>query len=338
MKWILRSFVGLIAILAIAFFLLRTPDTDPAEMKAKYGGAPSQFVDLGGGLTVHLRDEGPRGAPVLMLLHGSNADLHTWEPWTKSLSQQFRVIRFDQIGHGLTGPNPAGTHTLDDMVATTEKVRAKLGIERIALAGNSMGGAIAAKYAMVHPQHLYALVLVDAGGAPQPPNRKGRGNIGFTLAATPGVNWLMRSITPRAIVERSLRESVSNQAVVTDAVVDRYWELLRYPGNRAATAERFTTPRKGFTEKELAAIRAPTLILWGEEDKLISVEGARWYNKGIAGSQLKTYPGIGHLPQEEAAEQSAADASLFVTVSAASDIMSQAATSAAAEMMSGTGG
>ena len=160
-KWVL----GLAIVLVGAFLLLRTPDTDPAAMKAKYGGAPSQFVDLGGGLTVHLRDEGPRDGPVLMLLHGSNADLHTWDAWTKALSNQFRVIRFDQIGHGLTGPNPAGTHSLDAMVATTERVRAKLGIERMALAGNSMGGAIAAKYAMIHPDHLSALVLVDAGGA-----------------------------------------------------------------------------------------------------------------------------------------------------------------------------
>jgi pimeloyl-ACP methyl ester carboxylesterase len=323
MKWVLRAFVGLIALLGVAFFLLRTPDSDPAEMKAKYGGAPSQFVDLGGGLTVHLRDEGPREAPVLMLLHGSNADLHTWDPWTRLLSQNLRVIRYDQIGHGLTGPNPAGTHTADDMVAVTEKLRAKLGIQRMALAGNSMGGGVAARYAMVHPEHLFALILVDAGGAPQPANRKGRGNIGFTLAATPGVSWLMESITPRSIVERSFSESVSNQAVVTPAAVDRYWELLRYPGNRAATAERFSTPRKGFTDKDLASIKARTLILWGEEDKLISVEGARWFAKGIVGSELKTYPGIGHLPQEEAAEQSANDANLFVTVSAAMDVVNR---------------
>lgn len=309
LKWLAVVFV----ILAGLFLVLRTPDTDPAAMKAKYGQSPSRFVDLGGGLTVHLRDEGPRDAPVLMLLHGSNADLHTWELWTRALSGQFRIIRFDQIGHGLTGPNQSGGHGLDDMVAATEKVRAKLGIGRMALAGNSMGGAIAARYAMIHPEHLNALILVDAGGAPQPAGRKGRGNIGFTLAATPGVNLLMRSITPRALVERSLRQSVSNQAVVTDAAVDRYWELLRYPGNRAATAERFATPRKTFTVQDLAGIKTPTLILWGEEDKLISVAGARWYNAGVAGSKLRTYPGIGHLPHEEAAEATAAEVRAFLS-------------------------
>lgn len=309
----------LAAVLGVAFIALRTPDTDPAEMRAKYGGAPSQFVDLGNGLTVHLRDEGPRGVPVLVLLHGSNADLHTWDAWTRAMPS-FRVIRFDQIGHGLTGPNPTGGHSPEAMVAVLERLRARLGIERFALAGNSMGGGVAALYAMQHPQHLTALVLIDAGGAPKAGGE--RGNIGFKLAATPGVSWLMQSITPRRIVERSLRQSVSNQAVVTPAAVDRYWELLRYPGNRKATAERFSTPRRTFTPQQLAAIKTPTLILWGAEDRLIGPDAAQWYARHIKGAELKIYPGTGHLPHEEAAERSADDAKLFVNVHAAAAIES----------------
>jgi pimeloyl-ACP methyl ester carboxylesterase len=155
-KWLL----AIVIVLAGAFLLLRTPDTDPALMKAKYGAAPSQFVDLGGGLIVHLRDEGPRDAPVLVLLHGSNADLHTWDAWTRILSDQFRVIRYDQIGHGLTGPNPSGEYSQQEMAAVLERLRAKLGIDRFALAGNSMGGGLAARYASSYPQHLAALILV----------------------------------------------------------------------------------------------------------------------------------------------------------------------------------
>lgn len=304
----------LAVVLGVAFVALRTPDTDPAAMRAKYGGASSQFVDLGEALTVHLRDEGPRDAPALVLLHGSNADLHTWEAWTRAMPN-LRVIRYDQIGHGLTGPNPRGGHSPEAMVAVLERLRAKLGIERFALVGNSMGGSVAALYAMKHPQHLTALVLIDAGGAPR--TNPGRGNTGFKLAATPGVNWLMQSITPRRIVERSLRQSVSNQAVVTPAAVDRYWELLRYPGNRKATAERFSTPRRTFTPAQLGAIETPTLVLWGAEDQLNGPDAARWYARNIKGAELKIYPGIGHLPHEEAAKQSADDANLFISVEAA---------------------
>ena len=106
MKWVLRGFLALVALLVIAFLIFRTPDTDAAEMRAKYGGPPSQFVDIGDGVTVHLRDEGPKDAPAIILLHGSNADLHTWDPWVQALKDQYRVIRFDQVGHGLTGPDP----------------------------------------------------------------------------------------------------------------------------------------------------------------------------------------------------------------------------------------
>ena len=76
MKWLLRIVLLILALLVTAFLIFRTPDTDPAEMRAKYGGEPSQFVEIGDGVTVHLRDEGPKDAPAIILLHGSNADLH----------------------------------------------------------------------------------------------------------------------------------------------------------------------------------------------------------------------------------------------------------------------
>jgi len=225
MKWILRSFVGLIALLAIAFLFLRTPDTDPAEMRAKYGGAPSLFVDLGNGLTVHLRDEGPRSAPVLMLLHGSNADLHTWDSWAEALKGQFRVIRFDQIGHGLTGRAPDNDYSPQAFDDTIERVAAKLGLTKFALGGNSMGGGNALHYALGNGERLTALILVDSGGAP--PFGKQPGNIGFTIARTPVLRNVMLHVTPRSLVDQSLRQSVHNQAVANPGAVTRYWELLR---------------------------------------------------------------------------------------------------------------
>jgi pimeloyl-ACP methyl ester carboxylesterase len=299
----LAKILAVIAVVLVAAFLfLRTPDTEPAALRAKYGGAPSQFFDLGNGLTVHLRDEGPRDGLPIILLHGSNADLHTWQPWADRLAATHRVIRFDQRGHGLTGPDPRGDYSRAAFAGDVDRVADKLGLDRFILAGNSMGGGIALEYAAAHPNRLAGLVLVDAGGAPQ--LTKAKGNIGFTLARTPGFSWLMRTITPRSLVARSLHQTVTNQAVVTDATVDRYWELLRYPGNREATSVRFRTPQMPFTPAALAALKVPTLIIWGEKDPLIPLASGRWLAQHIPGARLEVLPGIGHIPMEEAPDAS----------------------------------
>ena len=305
MKKLAKILLGIAVILVIAFVIFRTPDTDPVEMRAKYGGAPSQFIALYNGPTVHLRDEGPRDAPAIVLLHGSNADLHTWQPWTERLRDEYRIIRFDQIGHGLTGPAPDGDYSTAAFVKTVDQVADRLGLGKFVLGGNSMGGKIAMAYAIAHPERLDGVILVDAGGAPYK-RGGGGGNIGFTIARMPVVNTLMTQITPRSIIEQSLSQSVSNQAVVTPQVVDRYWELLRYPGNRAATIARFGEPEYTFDAVDLGQMNVPTLIIWGEEDALIPFSSAAWFAENLPDSISISYPGIGHLPMEEAPDKSAA--------------------------------
>jgi pimeloyl-ACP methyl ester carboxylesterase len=305
-KWLL----GIALVLGAAFLVLRTPDSNPAAMRAKYGSAPSQFVDLGNGLTIHLRDEGPRDALPIVLLHGSNDDLHTWDQWAEALKGQYRVVRFDTLGHGLTGAVPGKDYSAQAMADLVGKVADKLALPRFVLGGKSMGGGVSALYAMQHSNRLAGLVLVDAGGAPKPGGEPG--NIGFKIAQTPVINRLMLYITPRSLVEKSLSQSVTNQAVVTPVAVDRFWELLRYPGNREATLLRFTAPRTAFDQAKLSAIKVPTLILWGEQDKLIGVQAAKWYSAAIPGSKLILYPGVGHLPQMEHAAKSAADVLAFL--------------------------
>lgn len=166
------------------------------------------------------------------------------------------------------------------------------------------------RYVLAHPDKVAALVLIDAAGAPI--TRKGAGNIGFAIARIPGVNLVARSITPRWLVERSLRQSVAVKAAVTPAMVDRYWELLRYPGNREATFTRLSRSYSRFAAADLVRINAPTLIEWGDKDPLIGPDGARFFASAIPGSSLLVYPGVGHLPMEEAPARSAADMIAFL--------------------------
>lgn len=308
MKWVKRGLLALLAVLVIAFLVFRTPDTDAAEMRAKYGAQPSQFVAIGGGVTVHLRDEGPKDAPAIVLLHGSNADLHTWDAWTDALKDRYRVIRFDQVGHGLTGPDPKDDYSRDNYVADILEVADKLGLKQFVLAGNSMGGKHALAFAVKHPERLTGLVLVDGAGGPmlklarKKDDDSDSGNIGFKIARMPGINLLVEQITPRSLIAQSLEQSVSVKSIVTEQAVDRYWELLRYPGNRRATLKRFSLPYDPLSEGEIAGVKVPTLILWGEEDRLIPLAAGQWLGKTIPNNTLVTYPKVGHLPHEEAVE------------------------------------
>jgi pimeloyl-ACP methyl ester carboxylesterase len=300
--------VALIALFAIGY----TPDTDPAAMRARYASPASQFIAIGGGLTMHVRDEGKRDGPVLVLLHGSNASLHTWEPWVARLGSKYRIISMDQIGHGLTGPNPTRQYDGAAFVGTLDALLSKLGVTKFALVGNSMGGWVAWEYALAHPDKLTQLVLIDAAGPPDDPNKSL--SIGFMLQQTPVMSQLSRFITPRSMVRSSYRRVVADPRVVTEPKIDRVWQLIRYPGNRQATLDIIAARSTQLQHVDrLGSIRIPTLILWGAKDTNIPASGADWFAARIPGSRKIVYPGIGHLPMEETPDRSAADVDAFLS-------------------------
>ncbi|WP_416908559.1 MAG: alpha/beta fold hydrolase [Polymorphobacter sp.] len=295
------ALAALIVLVGVLLVIGRVPDRDGAAMRGKYASAASQFVEISPGTVVHLRDEGPADAPVLMLLHGSNASLHTWEPWVARLKDRYRVVSLDFPAHGLSGPSADGVYTYDAYADLVEAVRAKLGIRTMVLAGNSMGGGVAWRYALAHREHLAGLVLVDASGKPQP--KGSRPPLGFYLARVPGVREILASVTPRWIIERSLIQSVSVTDIVDDAMVDRYWELLLYPGNREATLDRFSQYSEPADGEALRGLEVPTVILWGREDRLIPVSVAEWFAERLPEARVTVLGGVGHIPMEEAPDR-----------------------------------
>lgn len=312
--WKALKFIAL-ALLALVVGVLIwgwQSDRDADAMKAKYTNAESKFVDIGGGLKIHTRDEGKPDGPVLLLVHGSNASLHTWEPWVKLLGNDYRVISIDLPGHGLTGANPTRDYHYASFVAVVDKLMTALNIPKFAIAGNSMGGGVAWQYALKHPDKVTAIGLVDAAGAPR--WEATTVPIGFRLARMPVARDVMRYVTPRSVIASSLKSSVSKKEIVTDAMIDRYWDLLLFPGNRQATIDRFALRHnvEPASKLALAAIRTPMLIMWGAEDGLIPVSSAQWFESAIKDSKVVIYPGVGHIPMEEIPEQSAADMKAFL--------------------------
>ena len=300
-KWAIALVLFAIIGLGIAYW---TPDTDKTAMRAKYGSPASRYLNMGDAFVVHLRDEGPRDAPVIVLIHGSNSFLQTWDDWTRALTAKYRVIRLDLPGHGMTGEYRARGYTRSDYVDVVDRVTSKLRVNRFVIGGNSMGGGVAWAYAHKYPYKVTGLVLVDASGQPAP--KDATPPLGFRLARMPVVRDLMAFITPRSLIADGLRGSFADPAKVTDAAIDQYWELLRYPGNRTATIMRFASPREPAITGPLPR-PVPTLIMWGKEDKLIPVTSAAWFKRQVPDAQVVIYPGVGHLPMEEIPDRSVAD-------------------------------
>lgn len=327
----MRVFIGIVVILAAAFgifFYLHTvPDIPRSVLEAKYATPPSQFVTLtypsslpDSGATsapytarAHYRIRGRDDAPAIVLLHGSNASLFTWEPWSKALSDRYRVVSVDLPGHGLTGATADHDYSQQGMVNFVAAFVDKLGLKTFVLAGNSMGGGVAAHFAETHPDRVRALILVDAAGMP---SKQGDSvPLAFRLLRQAWLRPLLSRIDPKPLVREGLGDAIVHKKILTEQMIDLYSDMARMEGSREATAERFSQydAKSGtFVKDHVGALTMPVLILWGEQDHLIPVAAAATWHDAVPGSKVIVYAGTGHIPMEEIADQTQRDVRKFL--------------------------
>ena len=115
---------------------------------------------------------------------------------------------------------------------------------------------------------------------------------------------LMRYALPKAMLRASLKSAYGDPAKLGDDVVTRYYEMLLAPGVRSASIARMEQTVLAPPEPILAAITAPTLLLWGEKDAFIPIANAQDYLRAVPGSRLVSFPALGHVPHEEAPAES----------------------------------
>jgi len=306
MRKLVVSLASIVALLTVTVIVFSTPDSDAAAMRAKYGGSTAQFAEASGGMSVHYRDQGCQDCPAIILIHGSNASLQTFEPLVENLKDRYRLISYDQPGHGLTGPHPRDDYSARGMLEALAAIIDATGIEGFAIAGNSMGGWVAWRHVLENPQNVSALILINASGAPPSPGaEKPRLYLGARLMRYSAGRFLVQHITPRSVIRQSLLDNMADDSVVTEDMVDRYWELLRYPGNRRAVGLRATVGRDPSYGQRLSEVNVPTLILWGAEDQVILPHNAKTFHEMIPNSDLQIFSSVGHLAMEEAPERTA---------------------------------
>ena len=292
--WLLGGVLVLLIVLGIIFY---QKDQSPEEVYNKYSLASSQQIAIGG-VQLHYSDEGNRlDSTPLLLIHGTSSSLRTWDGVTAQLKSQYRIIRFDLPGFGLTGPNPNHDYSTRYYNQVIDSLLAALHVSRVIIVGNSLGGSIATQYAIYQPAKVRGLVLVDAAGLP--PAKKTAGAIGFKLAQMPVINRLLTIITPRVLVKKSLQDAYGDTGKVTDSLTTQYFDMLTREGNRQALVDRM---RQGWQEKNsdfLSNVQSPTLIVWGSKDRLIPVENAELFQQKIKNSQVHIWDNLGHVPMEE---------------------------------------
>lgn len=298
----------LLALIALAAVLLYESDIPRDVVDAKYSNAASQFMDLGDAGVIHYRDEGRRREDVVVLLHGSNASLHTWEPWVQTLKLSYRVISLDLPGHGLTGAVPSGDYSIEAYINVVAAVADNLDIDRFVLAGNSMGGSVAWRYALTYPHQLTGLVLIDSGGLPEwYREEEGGGSvIAFRLLSQPWFRAISGKLDPYYMTVQGVRAAYNHSPVIDDALIMRYYELNMREGTREATLARFGQPWPT-TSYALEDIQTPTLIIWGRADSLTPFSHAAKFEAAIPSTSTAYYDNVGHIPMEEIPERSVAD-------------------------------
>ncbi|MFT3857982.1 MAG: alpha/beta hydrolase [Aquabacterium sp.] len=299
MNWLNRLWWSAIVLgIVVAMVVAATwePDRQLGQLVARWAPSPSSFIELDG-MQVHIRDTGPRDDPnPLLMLHGMSSSLHTYEAWQTELDDKRRVITVDLPGFGLTGPSPQGDYRIDAYTRFVLRLLDALNVRHVILVGNALGGEIAWQTAVLAPERVRKLVLIDSDGY-QPSVLSMP--IAFQIASMRGLRWISERILPRSLVEVSVRSVFGDQSKATQEKVDRYFELNLRVGNRRALFQRMDQAQFGSNAALIGRVQQPTLVMWGEKDEMISPDQGKLFCRDIPQCRLVTFPSLGHLPQEE---------------------------------------
>lgn len=282
-----------------------------AELRAEFATAPSKFLTVDG-VPLHVRDEG-RG-PALLLLNGHLGSLQMWDAWVPALTKHFRVIRVDYPPYGLSGPAPSGQYSTRGAAALMLKLADSLGLKRFSVGGTSNGALTALFMGIEYPDRIDRIV-VSTLPAGRPPKRTPSPE----FAAAAKESAALAPYQTRRFWREFLTDIVANDAVVTDALVDRYWKLNNRAGAKAWVDAYIqdqyrlwdTLDVKTYYEK----LHRPLLLQWGADGvvlpRAIGDEVAALLPN--APVTLVQYRGAGHLPMIERPDVTVRDAIAFLS-------------------------
>jgi 4,5:9,10-diseco-3-hydroxy-5,9,17-trioxoandrosta-1(10),2-diene-4-oate hydrolase len=247
---------------------------------------------------LHFHRAGPAGGAPVVLLHGGGPGASAWSNFGRTVpvfARHFDTLAVDQPGYGgsITGPVTGQyfTHSADALAGLLDE----LGLDRVDLVGNSLGGGTAVRFALRHPGRAGRLVLMGPGGLSL--------NV-FAPDPTEGVKRLAAFGAPpgpsRAKLAAFLRTLVFDQSLITDELIDERFEAAADPAAMRAMREMgasFTDPQRyeeGLLWRDAHRLRNEVLLVWGREDRVNPLDGALVALKLIRGARLHVFGRCGH--------------------------------------------
>lgn len=262
-------------------------------------------------ITLHYHEAGESadvgGGLPLVMLHGGGPGASAWSNFGPSLGRfasRFRTLLVDQPGFGESDKPEVEGHFFTFAAGKLASLLDELGIEKVHLLGNSLGGGTAVRFALTYPERVGRMVLMGPGGLSL--------NI-FAPDPTEGIKRLYEFAAPPGPSKEKMRAFIStmvaDQSLVTDELVEERYASATAPGTAEAMASmgasfaRPDTYEDGFLWREAYKLRHPVLLTWGSEDRVNPLDGALAALKLIPKASLHVFPRCGHWAQIEAADE-----------------------------------
>lgn len=243
------------------------------------------------------------GKPLL-LIHGYGAGMWVWEKQIEALSQSYRVYVLDLIGHGFSD-RPKVSYTPETYIHFLRDFMDGVGIEKATLIGNSMGGGIAWAMAILYPERVGRLVLINC--VPPDVLHQVKNESFRTLVAIKGIPilpYLVIAARGKNSIRWILLECVSNIKLITPEVVSRQYPLSKIKGSTWVLYSTFKHAEEALKLKDqLSMIVQPTLFIWGERDLIFPPQVGEALHQAITGSKFLRIEKSGHIPMWETPDE-----------------------------------
>jgi pimeloyl-ACP methyl ester carboxylesterase len=259
------------------------------------------FVDVNG-VRARYWKAGETG-PAILLLAGIGCSVEEWQHNIGAFAQSNRPYALDMLGGGLTDKPDGDCYSIADLARFTLDFLSAVGEQRAHIIGNSLGGRIALECARLAPDRVASMVLVAPAGV-------GRETlINMRLATVPLLGELLTRPS-RAGLRMLWRSAVDDPSIVTDALVEAKYQDARRPGAHKAFLKtlRGFLEFGGFPKAQIAALQAampamkqPTLVVWGRNDKLLPAQQADILRANLPNARVILFDACGHVPQVERA-------------------------------------